>query len=335
MSKVKLGIVGLGGIAQVVHLPTLSKMDDVEITAVCDSELSKARNIASKYGVKRYYKDADKMLDENPELSAVIIATQTNMHKDIAKICLEADKDVLIEKPIARNYKEAKSIVDTAKRKNRKIMVAMNNRFRNDMMMQRTFIKAKEIGEIFYVKTGWIKPQSSDQKWIVQKDKSGGGVFLDNGIVMLDLGMWIMGFPEIKSVTASNYSHNTSSVEDSSIAVIKFKNNSVLTIEVSWSLLRDGELFYCNVYGKEGSSSINPFKIFKRMEGNLYNITPKKLVLPSNIFKKSYEYELKHFVNAVKGEINLISTGEDALKVMEAVDAIYSSAKKDREIIFK
>ncbi|MBV6477371.1 MAG: Myo-inositol 2-dehydrogenase [Ignavibacteria bacterium] len=335
MSKVKLGIVGLGGIAQVVHLPTLSKMDDVEITAVCDSELSKARNIASKYGVKRYYKDADKMLDENPELSAVIIATQTNMHKDIAKICLEADKDVLIEKPIARNYKEAKSIVDTAKRKNRKIMVAMNNRFRNDMMMQRTFIKAKEIGEIFYVKTGWIKPQSSDQKWIVQKDKSGGGVFLDNGIVMLDLGMWIMGFPEIKSVTASNYSHNTSSVEDSSIAVIKFKNSSVLTIEVSWSLLRDGELFYCNVYGKEGSSSINPFKIFKRMEGNLYNITPKKLVLPSNIFKKSYEYELKHFVNAVKGEINLISTGEDALKVMEAVDAIYSSAKKDREIIFK
>lgn len=335
MPKVKLGIVGLGGIAQVVHLPTLSKMDDVEISAVCDSEISKAKSIAAKYGVRKYYKDADKMLDENPEISAVIIATQTNMHKDVAKACLEADKDVLIEKPIARNLKEAKSIVDTAKRKNRKVMVAMNNRFRNDMMMQRTFIKAKEIGEIFYVKTGWIKPQSSDQKWIVQKDKSGGGVFLDNGIVMLDLGLWIMGFPEIQSVSAANYFHNTNSVEDSSIAVIKFKNKSVLTIEVSWSLLRDGELFYCNVYGKEGSSSINPFKIYKRMEGNLYNITPKKLVLPSNTFKKSYEYELRHFVNAVKGEINLISTGEDALKVMEAVDAIYNSAKKDREIIFK
>jgi len=335
MAKVRIGIVGLGGIAQVVHLPTLSKMEDVEIAAVCDSEISKSKNIAGKYGVKKYYRDVDRMLEENPEISAVIIATQTNTHKDVAKVCLEADKDILIEKPIARNLKEAKSIVDTAKKRNKKLMVAMNNRFRNDMMLQRTFVKAREIGELFYVKTGWIKPQSSDQKWMIQRDKSGGGVFLDNGIVMLDLGLWILGYPEIRSVSATNYFHNTNSVEDSSIAVIKFKNKSVLTIEVSWSLLRDGDLFYCNVYGKEGSSSINPFKIFKRMDGNLYNITPKKMTLPSNIYKKSYEYELRHFINAVKGEQNLISGGEEALKVMEVVDAVYNSAKRDREIVFK
>ena len=211
----------------------------------------------------------------------------------------------------------------------------MNNRFRNDMMMQRTFIKAKEIGEVFYIKTGWIKPQSSNQRWILEKDKSGGGVFLDNGIAMLDLGLWIFGFPDVKSVTATNYFHNTKSVEDSSIAMIRFKNNAVLTIEVSWGMLREGELFYCNVYGKEGSSSINPFKIYKRMDGNLYNITPKKLATPANYFKKSYEYELKHFVGAVRGSHNIISTGEDALKVMEIADAIYKSAKTNKEIIFK
>lgn len=335
MAKSKLGIVGLGGIAQVIHLPVLSKMDDVEIAAVCDSEISKARSIATKYGVKKYYRDVEKMLTENPEISAVIIATQTNTHRDIANSCLQSEKDVLIEKPIARTLKEAKSIVETAKKYNRKVMVAMNNRFRNDMMMQRTFIKANEIGDIFYVKTGWIKPQSSNQKWMLEQEKSGGGVFLDNGIVMMDLGFWILGFPEIKSVSATNYFHNTKSVEDSSIAVIKFKNKATLTIEVSWSMLRDGDLFYCNVYGKEGSSSINPFKIFKRMDGNLYNITPKKLALPANAYKKSYEYELKHFVGALKGNNNIISSGEDALKVMEAVDAVYKSSKTEKEIIFK
>jgi predicted dehydrogenase len=265
----------------------------------------------------------------------VIIATQTNMHKNVATKCLEAEKDVLVEKPIARNYKEAKEIVDAAKKNKRKIMVAMNNRFRNDMMMQRTFSKAKEIGEIFYVKAGWVKPQSSNQKWMVEKDKSGGGVFLDNGIPMLDLGLWIFGFPEVKSVTSTNYFHNTKSVEDSSIAMIKFKNDATLTIEVSWSLLREGELFYCNVYGKEGSSSINPFKIYKRMDGNLYNITPKKIATPSNVFKKSYEYELRHFVGAVRGNHNIISNGDDALKVMEIVDAVYKSAKTNKELIFK
>ncbi|MEO6695074.1 MAG: Gfo/Idh/MocA family oxidoreductase [Ignavibacteria bacterium] len=335
MNKTKLGIVGLGGIAQVIHLPVLSKMEDVEIVAVCDSEISKAKNIAAKYGVKNYYRDVEKMLEDNPEMSAVIIATQTYLHRNIAKKCLEAEKDVLVEKPIARNYKEAKDIVEAAKKNKKKIMVAMNNRFRNDMMMQRTFTKAKEIGEIFYVKAGWVKSQSSNQKWMFEKDKSGGGVFLDNGIPMLDLGLWIFGFPEVKSVTSTNFFHNTKSVEDSSIAMIKFKNNATLTIEVSWSLLREGELFYCNVYGKEGSSSINPFKIYKRMDGNLYNITPKKLTLPSNVFKKSYEYELKHFVGAVRGNHNIISSGEDALKVMEIVDAVYKSAKTNKEVIFK
>ena len=335
MNKTKLGIVGLGGIAQVIHLPVLSKMEDVEIVAVCDSEISKAKNIATKYGVANYYRDVEKMLEDNPGMSAVIIATQTNMHKNVATKCLEAEKDVLVEKPIARNYKEAKDIVDAAKKNKRKIMVAMNNRFRNDMMMQRTFSKAKEIGEVFYVKAGWVKPQSSNQKWMVEKDKSGGGVFLDNGIPMLDLGLWIFGFPDVKSVTSTNYFHNTKSVEDSSIAMIKFKNDATLTIEVSWSLLREGELFYCNVYGKEGSSSINPFKIYKRMDGNLYNITPKKLMMPSNVFKKSYEYELRHFVGAVRGNHNIISSGDDALKVMEIVDAIYKSAKTNKEVIFK
>ncbi|MFZ1321719.1 MAG: Gfo/Idh/MocA family oxidoreductase [Ignavibacteria bacterium] len=335
MSKLKIGIVGLGGISQVIHLPILSKMEDVEISAVCDSNISKCKSISSKYNVNKYFKDVEKMLEECEDISAVIIATQTSVHKDIAKKCLEAGKDILIEKPIARNYKEAKTIVDIAAKMKKKIMVGMNNRFRNDMMLQRTFTKAGEIGEIFYVKTGWIKPKSSDQNWMLQKVLSGGGVFLDNGIAMLDLGLWILGFPDVKRVFATNYYHSTKSVEDSSIVVVSFKNKATLTVEVSWGIQREGELFYCNAYGKSGSSSINPFRIFKKMEDNLYNITPKKLPLPSNQFKKSYEYELQNFIGAVQGNNDLISSGKDALKVMQIADAVYKSAKSGKEIIFK
>ncbi len=335
MSKIKIGIVGLGGISQIIHLPILSKMDDVEISAVCDSDISKCKSISSKYNVKKYYTDVNNMLGESDDISAVIVATQTSVHKDIAKKCLEAGKDILIEKPIARNYKEAKIIVDTAARMKKKIMVGMNNRFRNDMMLQRTFIKAGEIGEIFYVKAGWIKPKSSDQRWMLQKDMSGGGVFLDNGIAMLDLGLWILGFPEIKRVSATNYYHNTKSVEDSSIVMINFKNKTTLTVEVSWGIQREGELFYCNAFGKTGSTSINPFAIYKKMEENLYNITPKKINIPANPFKKSYEYELQHFIGALKGNNDLISSGKEALKVMQIADAVYKSARSGKEIIFK
>lgn len=335
MSKTQLAIVGLGGIAQVNHIPILSKMNDVEITAVCDLDLSKAKQIASKYGIKKSYKDFDKMLEENPEIAAVIITAQTDAHRELAIKSFAAGKDVLVEKPIARNYAEAEDIVEAAKKHKKKLMIGMNNRFRNDVMLMKTFVKGKEIGEPFYVKTGWIKTQSSGQKWFLEKEKAGGGVFLDNGIVMLDLGMWMLGFPEPHSVSAVNYNHNTKNVEDSNISLIKFKNGSTLSIETSWSLQREGELFYCNVFGKTGSSAINPLRIYKRMDEKLFNITPNKLQMPTNQFKKSYEFELQHFVKVINNEAEIICNGDEALSRMKIVDAIYKSASQGKEVIFK
>lgn len=334
MSKTQLAIVGLGGIAQVNHIPILSKMNDVEIAAVCDLEYSKAKTIASKYGIKKCYKDFDKMLEENPEVAAVIITAQTDAHKELAIKSFAAGKDVLVEKPIARNYAEAEDIVEAAKKYKKKLMIGMNNRFRTDAMLMKTFVKGKEIGEPFYVKTGWTKTQSSDQKWFLEREKAGGGVFLDNGIVMLDLGMWMLGFPEPMSVSAVNYNHNTKNVEDSSIVFVKFKNGSTLTIETSWSLQREGELFYCNVFGKTGSSAINPLRIYKRMADKLYDITPK-VVMPPNQFKKSYELELQHFIKVINNEADIISNGDEALTRMRIVDAIYKSAQLGKEVIIK
>jgi predicted dehydrogenase len=214
-------------------------------------------------------------------------------------------------------------------------MVGMNNRFRNDVMLQRSFIKSKEIGSVFYVKTGWLKMKSSAEKWFTEREKAGGGVFIDNGIAMLDLGMWMMDFPEVKSVSAVNYYHNTKTVEDSNFALIKFKNGSALTIEVSWSFLRSREFYYCNVYGTNGSTSINPLRILKKMDTELFDITPKTIKLSPHEIKSSYEYELKYFISSVKGKNTPISTGREAMNVMQVVDSVYKSAKLGKEIVFK
>ena len=238
MEKTKVAVIGLGGIAQIMHLPALLKISNVDIVALCDKELNRAKNIAKKFNIKQYFKEVDSMLESVPDLDAVVIATQTDVHAEIAVKCLEAGKDVLIEKPIARNYAEAQKIVDTAEKHKKNLMVGMNNRFRNDTMLQRSFVKGNEMGELYYVKTGWLKTQSSNEKWFIEKEKSGGGVFIDNGIVMLDLGLWMLDFPDVKSISAINYFHNTKSVEDSNFTLIKFKNGTALTIEVSWSFLR-------------------------------------------------------------------------------------------------
>lgn len=335
MDKTKIAIVGLGSIAQIMHLPALKQMKEVEIAAVCDKDLSKAKKISDKHSIGKYYKDADEMLEESLDIDAVIITTTTDAHKDISLKCLDAGKDIFIEKPIARNYTEAKAIVEKAKKVKKKLMVGMNTRFRNDSMLQRSFVKGNELGEVFYVKTGWLKGQSSTQKWFLEKEKAGGGVFLDNGIAMLDLGLWMLGFPEIKSLTAINYYHNTKSVEDSNFSLIKFKNGSSFTIEVSWNFLVDRELYYCNVWGKNGSSTINPLKIFKRVDDEVFNITPKNIKAPKNLLKDSFVYELKHFIGAVRGNHSMISTGKEALSVMQITEAIYESAEKEKEITFK
>ncbi len=334
MEKTKVAIVGLGGISQVMHLPILGNNKDVELLAICDKEFSKVKNIVKKYNITKGYKDVDSMLSENPEIDAVIIATRTDYHAEAAVKCLDAGKHILVEKPIALNYAETLKIVEAGEKNKKILMVGMNNRFRTDAMLERNFVKEKELGEIFYVKTGWIKTQSSDQKWFTDMEKAGGGVFIDNGIVMLDLGLWMLGFPETKSVSAINYNHNTNAVEDSNITFVKFKNGASLTIEVSWSFLRYGELFYCNVFGTNGSATLNPLKINKMANKQMFDITPKNIKQTQANYKISYESEIKYFIGAIRGTHTPISTGKEALAVMQIVDAVYKSANTGKEVIF-
>lgn len=333
--KVKIGIVGLGNIAQTAHLPILGKLPDVEVVAVCDSERARAQLVAEKYGIKRWYKDLDEMLAKEDEMAAVNICTPTKVHHDNAISALQAKKDVLVEKPVARTLMEASEINAAAKKYHRKLMVGMNSRFRPDAQILKTFIEENSIGKIFYAKAGWFRKLQAQGIWLTRKEQSGGGVVLDLGIVMFDLAFWMMGYPEVKEVTATNYTHMTKDVEDSSIVFAKMKNGSTLTIEASWSFESNTDFFYCDCYGTEGSGSLNPFRILKRMHGNLVNVAPVTHDTPQTLYRKSYENELKHWVSALHGLHPVISTGDEAVHRMKIVDAIYQSAKRGKSVVLK
>jgi len=334
MEKTRILISGLGGIAQVAHLPILSKLDNVEIVGVCDIDRSKARSIAAKYNVKNSFKDIDEMLD-TVEADCLVVTTPTSMHKDQAVKGLRKGLNLLVEKPLARNFEEASAVVDAAKKAKKLLMVGMNNRFRPEVMMQESFVSAGEIGEVFYIKTGYLKKRSTAEKWSVKKTEAGGGVFMDLGIVILDIALWMMKFPKIKSVSAVNFNHSFKDVEDSSFVLLRFENGSVVSIETSWTLHRANDMFYCNVYGKEGSTSMNPLRIYKNMHDTLVNVTPVKIEKPANLFKRTYEYELNNFINSVQTGKPSLSDGSESLDRMKIVDAIYESAKAGREVTFK
>ena len=331
MDKVKIGIIGLGGVAQLVHLPNLAKISSADLTAVAEVNKNRLLTISDKFHVKEKYSNYKEMLEKS-DIDAVIIATPTSTHTEIAIDCLNAGKDVLVEKPLARTYAEVKKIVDAAKKNKKKIMVGMNLRYRPDTMLLRSFINTKEIGEPFYIKCGWVRKQSSSQKWFTKKEESGGGVIFDLGIHLLDLALWLLDYPEITSVSSQNFYHYTKSVEDTSISCIKCDNSAVINLEVSWSLPVEKDHFFLDVYGTKGSFSLNPFKLYKKVENDYINLSPTQVENPTALFKKSYLNELKSFIGAIKGLNPVFSPGEEAMQRMKIIEAMYLSAEKKQEI---
>ena len=335
MEKVRIAVVGLGTIGQTIHLPILSKLPDAEIVAVCDVDASKAEFVARKYEIPRWYDGLESLLKQEEEIVGVDICTSTFTHVDVAVAALESKKHVLVEKPLARTQEEALQITNAAKKHQRKVMVGMNNRFRPDSMILKSMIQGGELGKIYYAKAGWLRKLKSQSPWLTRKEKSGGGVVLDLGIVMFDLAFWMMGFPEPKEVVAANYSHNTKGVEDSSVVFLRTKNGSSLSIESSWSFESNQDFFYCDCFGTDGSGSLNPFRILKRMHGNLVNVTPVSHETPQTLYWKSYDNELKHWIGALRGLHPVISTGEEAVHRMKIVDAIYKSARNGKSVTIK
>ncbi len=333
MEKAKIGVIGLGGVAQIEHLPNLRKINNAEIAAVAEIKQSSLTAVADKFGIKDRYKDYREML-EKTELDAVIISTPTSTHKDIAMDCINAGKDILIEKPLARSYAEAKLIVDAAKDGKCNLMVGMNLRFRPDTMLLRSLINSGEIGIPYYAKAGWIRQQSSGEKWFTKKEESGGGVIIDLGLHLIDLSFWLLGYPEVDSISTKNFYHNTKSVEDTSVSFIKCKNSSVISLEASWSLPVEKDYFYLNIYGTKGSYSSTPFRLYKKMEENYMDLTPSQSDNPAVLFKKSYMNELKSFIGAVKGLNPVFSPGEESMERMKIIEAMYKSALENVEVKF-
>jgi predicted dehydrogenase len=331
MEKTKIGIIGLGSITQVVHLPNLIKFDNVEITAVAEINKNRLKTIADKFNIKERYNDHNELLAKS-DVDSVIIATPTNTHKEVAIAALKAGKNILVEKPLARTYSETKQIFDASKKYKKNVMVGMNLRYRPDSMLLKSFLSSGEIGDPFYIKCGWLRRQSSSQKWFTKKEESGGGVIIDLSILLLDLSLWLLDFPVIDTVSTQSFYQYTKNVEDTSVSFLRCKNSGVINIESSWSLSQDKDSFYFNIFGSKGSASLNPFHVYKRINEQTLDLTPSHSESSLSLFRKSYSNELKSFIGGINGLNPVFSSADEALQRMKIIEAMYKSASTKKEI---
>ena len=329
--NVKIAIIGLGSVAQLVHLPNLLKISNIELKSVAETKTSRLNTIADKFNIPERYRDYKELLQKS-DVDAVIITTPTSLHKEITIDSLNAGKDVLVEKPIARNHKETDPILQTAEKNKRKLMIGMNLRFRPDTLLLKSLIQSGEIGEPFYTKAVWVRRQSSEQKWFTRREEAGGGVLLDLGISLLDISLWLMGHPKVNTVQTQNYYQNTKNLEDTSISFLRCEESKIINIETSWTLPVEKDNFQITVYGSKGSVTTTPLHLYKKVENRFVDLKPSMTNSPTQLFKKSYFNELKSFVGAVRGLNPLFSSAERAVERLKIIETMYQSARKYREM---
>jgi predicted dehydrogenase len=329
----RTAIIGAGAITQVAHLPVLRKLKGVDLCAVCDTDLPKARAIADRFGIKDAFDDIEEVL-RYEELDAIVICTPNHLHEAHVLAALSAGLHVLVEKPLAVNTASAQRIVRAAEKKNRVVMVGLNHRYRADVQLVRSFVQTGELGEVESVRGSWhvFRPSRAMLGWRTKRDLSGGGAMLDLGLSILDLGLWLAGNPTPVRVSATlDRSGRERATEQAGSAFVVCEGGASLFVDVTWHHLGEGERFGVGLRGSKGTASINPLTVWKELNGMPVDVAPTGSGAREHSFTASYRAEWAHFLASIRGEVappNL----QDHLTLHRIVDAIYRSADDGRDV---
>lgn len=331
--ELKLALVGIGAVAQVVHLPILSRAPRSRIVAVCDVNPHKARTIAERFEIPRRYGSIDDLLEGEPELDAVVICTPTHLHADLSERALRAGKDVICERPLATSAEDVRRVLDAARAAGRNLLVALNHRFRPDAVALRHFIESGDLGEIFYMRAAWLnrRVRQPTHGWRRERALAGGGVLMDLGIQALDLALWSLGYPTPERVLAYTRSSTGEEVEDSAVVLLRTATGVTINVEVTWELIAERDRHNLYVLGTRGSGSLAPFAIHREAETGILDVTPPLPEGKENVYTASYREELGFFLSVLRGERTAdLPVNQEVL--MRVVEASYRSAAEGRDV---
>jgi predicted dehydrogenase len=192
--KIRVGIIGCGGIANGKHMPSLKKVAECEMVAFCDIIVSRAEEAAKKFGTAdaKVYEDYKELLKDET-IDVVHVCTPNRSHSFITVDALEAGKHVMCEKPMAINSAEAKKMLDAAERTGKKLTIGYQSRFRDDSAYLKAAADAGDLGEIYYAKATALRRRAVPTWGVFLNEyEQGGGPLIDIGTHALDLTLWTM-----------------------------------------------------------------------------------------------------------------------------------------------
>lgn len=349
----KVAVIGVGNISQ-SHIDAYRQNPDVELYALCDINEKTLKAKGERYGITKLYTDCETMFRELPEIDLVSVCTWNSAHKPCVIAALNAGKNVLCEKPMALNAKDAEEMRAAAVKNKKLLAVGFVRRFGRDAKMINELRDNGRLGEVYYAKANYIRRNGNPGGWFGDKSRSGGGPLIDLGVHVIDLVRYLEGCPKPVSVYGATFTklYNRSNiksdkayvsssydgkndicdVEDLATAMIRFDNGSVLQVDTSFSLNTGADSGKIELFGEKGGVRLDPsLTYFSEMDDRLVDVT---FAQPTDFdFGNAFQAEIDCFVSAVKSGTPLIADANDGVEMMKILDAIYESAKTGHEVI--
>lgn len=319
MDRVRLGLIGAGGMANGVHYPSLAAMDDVEMVALCDLIEEKLAKTADRFGIKKRYTDYRAMLD-NEQLDAVYILMPPHQLFDPVMDAIERKKHVYIEKPPAITSDQTRQMAVAAERQGVLTMVAFNRRFIPVLAKVKAMVE--ERGPIIQAVSCFYK------NYIGQPPYYRGAVDIltSDMIHAVDTLRWIAG-GEVCDV-ASDVRFYKASYANRFNALVRFDNECTGVLLGNWYVGARRHVF--EMHGEGISAYCNPDgdTLLFRDNKSEPEVFPTKAVAGSEENRIYYGFaaENRHFVDCVKSGALPQTHFGDALKTMLLVDEIYRNA---------
>lgn len=336
MRKIKIGIIGLGYIGR-IHLRHGLELPNIEVSGVADLS-RKALKMARNLGVEKRYSNYVDLL-KDPEIEAVLIGLPTHLHLRCTRDAAEAGKHVFLEKPIARNVKEAKEVISVTQKNSVKLMIGYPMRFNTAFRGIKKKMADGTLGDVenahaTYVSLGPFSHRvevSRDQghiptpvpDWWFKKELTGGGALIDLGSHIINLLRWYFGeITDIKGYFGHRFNMD---FEDSAMCLAKFDSGTVAVINVGW-------------YSQEYRLSIELLGTVSHER--VLNSPPNPLVTAVQMlatgrsrFYQPHLDELQYFTNCLINDLTPSPSGQDGLNDIAAICKAYEHRVELEDLI--
>ncbi|HLG02522.1 MAG TPA: Gfo/Idh/MocA family oxidoreductase [Bacteroidia bacterium] len=339
-SKIKFAIIGQGHIGK-RHAEMIRRRDDAEVVAVCDI-LSKEET--GQASIKEnYYFSEEEMLRAHPEIEVVNVCSPNGLHAVHALKALEAEKHVVIEKPMALSKTDCESVIFKALQVHRNVFCVMQNRYSPPSVWLKKIVEEKIIGEVYLVQLNcyWNRDERyyKNDSWKGTQSLDGGTLFTQFSH-WVDLIYWLFG--DITNIQAKfadfNHQHLTE-FEDSGFVSFQFLNGGMGSINYSTAVWDTNLESSITVVGSNGSVKVGGQYMDKVEYCHLKDYPMPKLeaTAPANDYggykgsANNHQFVIQNVVDTLRGKNKITTNALEGLKVVEMIERIYSLRKADRK----